>query len=322
MNPTEPVITVVIPTRDRLDLVQRAIGCALSQTFTAIEVIVVIDGPNEAVLRALRQIDDPRMRTFPLPENVGTGRARNAGVNEARGEWIAFLDDDDEWFPEKLLLQLEAAQQSRHPWPVITCRLLARSETAEYVWPRRLPDIDEPLSEYLFCRTTPFWGEGVIQTSTILTKKELLRRVPFTEVRRLEDIDWVLRANAVLDARVEFVPVREPLSVWNREENRPRITNSPDWRYAYTWIKANKHLVTPRAFVSFLMTWVSASASRQGDWRALFMLLRESYGTAAPSAMDQLIFWSNWLLPRGLRNRISAVFSKSHRSGAGHLMRR
>ena len=126
----------------------------------------------------------------------------------------------------------------------------------------------------------------------------------------------------VLDARVEFVPVREPLSVWNREENRPRITNSPDWRYAYTWIKANKHLVTPRAFVSFLMTWVSASASRQGDWRALFMLLRESYGTAAPSAMDQLIFWSNWLLPRGLRNRISAVFSKSHRSGAGHLMRR
>ncbi len=102
MECTEPLVSVVIPTRNRPHLVGRAVRSALAQTLDAIEVIVVVDGPDEATLQALRQIDDARLRVKTLPRNLGPGEARNAGVGEAQSRWIAFLDDDDEWFPRNL----------------------------------------------------------------------------------------------------------------------------------------------------------------------------------------------------------------------------
>jgi len=313
MEYTGPIVSVIIPTFKRPHLVKRAVRSALSQTLSAIEVIVVVDGPDDETFEELNQFEDSRLRVNVLPRNVGSGGARNVGIKEARGEWVAFLDDDDEWFPQKLEIQLRAAQKSRHIYPIISCRLIARRNGVDFILPRRFPNPNEPISEYLFCRRSLFWGEGLVQTSTILTKKELLQNHPFSEsIKRHEDLDWVLRATNAEDVEVEFAPRSEPLVIWHIEDNRRRIGNTPDWRYSLSWVKANKHLFTSRAYTSFIMTWVSEKAVQEGDINAFFHLLGESCRQVKPTACDVLVFSANWLIPQSVKRRLAAIFAKGH----------
>lgn len=311
MELTKPLVSVVIPTRNRYNLVSRAVRSALGQTLLEIEVIVVMDGPDEAMLEILQQIDDPRLRVVTLPRHLGHGHTRNAGVNEARSRWVAFLDDDDEWFPQKLEMQLETAQHSYHLYPIVSCRLIGRSEVCDFVWPRRLLGPTEFLSEYLFCRKRLIWGGELIQTSTIFTRKELLRKVPFrSDLRHHDDLDWLLRASSLKGVGVEFVPRPDPLVIWHIEENRNRISNRPDWRYSLAWIQANRDLVTPHAYASFIMTWVSLSAARQGDWKAILPLIVEAYRHGKPTIIDAIVYLGNWLIPREAQRQIAYFANK------------
>lgn len=71
--------------------------------------------------------DDPRVRVIELDESRGAPAARNAGVQNATAAWTAFLDDDDEWLPEKLTTQLALAEQAPYPLPVVASRLYMRT---------------------------------------------------------------------------------------------------------------------------------------------------------------------------------------------------
>src|ERR1700676_1259948 len=104
-----PLISAVIPTRNRPQLLTRAVYSALQQTYSNLEVIVVVDGTDSVTMEALARISDPRLRVIVLSQNQGGSNARNAGVQAALGEWIAFLDDDDQWMPNKTACQLALA---------------------------------------------------------------------------------------------------------------------------------------------------------------------------------------------------------------------
>ena len=165
---SNPAISVVIPTRSRPDLVTRAVRSVLAQTFDDVEVIVVVDGPDDSTRDALADLADRRIRVVALAEKGGAPNARNVGVRHALAQWTALLDDDDEWLPHKLAVQLDVAKNADVPLPVVACRLINRTPRADSVLPRRLPDPDEPLSDYLCVRRGLFYGDGFIQTSTIL----------------------------------------------------------------------------------------------------------------------------------------------------------
>jgi glycosyltransferase involved in cell wall biosynthesis len=94
-----PEVSVVIPTRDRLDELDRALGLALAQRDVTLEVIVVDDGSAVPVLSPR---DDARVRILRLEGEGSVARARNQGILAATGRWIAFLDDDDLWAPDRL----------------------------------------------------------------------------------------------------------------------------------------------------------------------------------------------------------------------------
>ncbi len=109
------LVSAVIPTRGRPELLRRAVRSALAQTLREIEVVVVIDGEDSATKRALQELahEDGRVRVVALATSVGGSDARNRGVDAASGEWIAFLDDDDEWLPGKLQAQIDAMKARR-----------------------------------------------------------------------------------------------------------------------------------------------------------------------------------------------------------------
>lgn len=107
-----PDVTAIIPTHNRARIVVRALASALAQRAVSLEVIVVDDGSTDDTAVALAAHSDPRLRAIHLPVAGGVAHARNVGASEARGEWLAFLDDDDLWAPHKLERQLAAARAS------------------------------------------------------------------------------------------------------------------------------------------------------------------------------------------------------------------
>ncbi|MBN1308421.1 MAG: glycosyltransferase family 2 protein [Chitinispirillaceae bacterium] len=103
----QPLVSVVVPTYNRAEVLPRAVGSVLSQTYRNIECIIVNDGSTDATEEAVALIVDSRVRSIRFPENRGGGAARNAGIAEARGEFVAFCDDDDVWLPSKLTVQID-----------------------------------------------------------------------------------------------------------------------------------------------------------------------------------------------------------------------
>ena len=309
-----PLVSVIIPTFKRPHLVGRAVQSALKQTLGAIEVIVVMDGPDEATLQMLETIRDPRLQVRTLCQHGGASDARNAGVTEARSRWIAFLDDDDEWFPQKLEVQLRTAQGSHHLHPIILCRVVARTQSEEFVWPQFTLRAGETLSEYLFCLKSlkrPLFGKGLIQTSMILTTKELLQTLPFTcNLARHLDTDWVLRACKQKGVSIEFVSEPKPLVIWHIESSGGRISTHHDWRFSFSWGQTNRHLMTPRAFASFLMIEVSGHAAEAGDWRAFWPLLREACRHGKPNITDLLAYLIICLIPPSVRRQTFNFFCR------------
>jgi glycosyltransferase involved in cell wall biosynthesis len=300
------LVSAVIPTIGRPDRVVAAARSALAQSLREIEVIVVVDGPDEATTSALAEVDDTRLRLVELASRTGPGGARNAGVAEARGEWVAFLDDDDLWDPRKLELQLEAARSSGHELPVVACREEARGGGRPEIWPRRLPEPGEHLSDYLFARRGLFWGEGLVHTSTLFTRRGLLERIPYREdLKKHEDWDWLMRATRA-GAAVMFVPESEPLAVRTVDDGRPRASRSLDWRFGLAQIRECRELelVTGRAYASFLLTILSAEAAEERCLGALWVLPREAARGGRPRPVDLLVCLGNFLLPRGLRARL------------------
>jgi glycosyltransferase involved in cell wall biosynthesis len=109
-------VSVVVPTRNRSALLAITLRSALCQRDVDLEVIVVDEASTDDTPAVLAALGDPRIRLVRHDAPRGVSAARNHGVTEARGEWIAFLDDDDLWAPNKLALQLQAARESGMLW--------------------------------------------------------------------------------------------------------------------------------------------------------------------------------------------------------------
>jgi len=101
-----PPVSVVIPAYNREGSIVAAIESVLAQSWRDFELLVVDDGSTDGTLGAARSVSDPRLRVIAAPRNGGAAAARNLGADEARGDWIAFQDSDDEWLPSKLGKQM------------------------------------------------------------------------------------------------------------------------------------------------------------------------------------------------------------------------
>ncbi len=302
---TGPLVTVVIPTRRRPELVQRALRSVLAQTHTALDVVVVIDGPDPATDEALRNWPDERVRVLQNPAPIGAGAARNRAALEAKGAWIAFLDDDDEWLPDKLARQLAAAARRE---VLVTCRSLVRTPAGEELWPRTLYENQVPVDEYLFDRRTPFRGDAHVGTSTVLLPTSLFARTQFSTDRQNEDTTLLLRVTKQAGAAVVMVP--EPLVVLYKEEARESLGSRFDWREMLRWADGMGALVTRRAYSGFCLIYLGSQAARRRDWRAFPVLLGCAFTRGAPRPMHVLPFLAFWVVPPGLRQRLRLQFAR------------
>lgn len=296
-------VSVVIPTRRRPELVLRAVASALGQTLPPAEVIVVVDGPDDVTERALHGVDDDRLTVLTLPCRRGGAGARNAGIAAARGTWIALLDDDDEWLPDKLAQQSALLEDCADPLrTVVGSRVEWVSESASMTWPLRAPRPDERVADYLFVRTMP--GEGFLATPSVLLSRELAVRCPLPEHLVIhEDFDWFLQLEHV---GATFAVAMAPLVRVHAARARVSVSRQATWRQSLDWALSRRAALGPRAFGAFCLTEVARTAR---DARSVSGLLRAFlYAvTSRPRPVDLARFVVIALLPEATRWRLRAV---------------
>ncbi|WP_245180502.1 glycosyltransferase family 2 protein [Haloarcula amylovorans] len=205
-----PRVSVVIPAYNREALIGRAIDSALAQTVDAIEVLVVDDGSADGTERVVTGFDDSRVRYLAHETNRGVSAARNTGVEAASGEYVAFLDSDDEWLPRKLDRQLALLDSRGEGWVGAYCDVVTADRStagrlaaavSESVFRSKAPrEGGRELAESLLSMQV-FMGPG----STLLAKRDALRGTGgFDEGLSIyEDWDLVLRLLAA--GRVAYV---------------------------------------------------------------------------------------------------------------------
>lgn len=136
MGKKDTTVSAIIPTYNRSDSVGRAIQSVLDQTYQDFELIIVDDGSTDSTEEVIKSFDDERIVYLSHDENKGKpAAARNTGIKEARGEYIAFLDSDDEWLPKKLEKQMQVMCASSESVGVVYCfwkRFLIDGSIKEY----------------------------------------------------------------------------------------------------------------------------------------------------------------------------------------------
>ena len=111
-----PDVSVVIPTRDRPELLAQTLTTVLWQRDVDLEVVVVDDGSETPLVGRVAELSDPRVDVVRNDDSHGVSGARNRGIERATGDWVAFCDDDDLWAPDKLADQIAAATHAGSSW--------------------------------------------------------------------------------------------------------------------------------------------------------------------------------------------------------------
>jgi len=242
MNP--PLFTIVVPVFNRAHLIERTLKSVLAQTCQDFEIIVVDDGSKDDIEAAIAAIGDPRIRLI-RQENGGGGAARNNGIENALGQYIAFLDSDDLFMPDKL-------ERYAREFPVPETTVLYSSMNVDrgvdkyWVRPDRAITDGEDVGEYLFC------ANQLMQTSTLVVPSALAKKVKFDPaLRRGQDLDFCIRLQR---AGGVFRMLNEPLTIWFDDTEAGRTSYVKGYETSLNWLYRSEPILTEKARIGYRAT--------------------------------------------------------------------
>ena len=191
MSTINPCVSVVIPFYNRENTIGRTISSVLKQTFEDWELVIVDDGSddNNLLVRIVNQFDDSRIQVLFQKQNLGGGAARNIGMLAAKGEYIAFLDSDDEWENNKLEKQVEFHENKSKNLVSYTKSTIhyGVDENPQEPLPAQAIEKGERIADYLFVKG------GFIQSSSLFGFRSVFIQCLFdTTLRRHQDYDFLL----------------------------------------------------------------------------------------------------------------------------------
>ncbi|MDD1764949.1 MAG: glycosyltransferase family 2 protein [Methanomassiliicoccales archaeon] len=273
------LVSVIIPTYNRPELLARAIRSAIGQTYRDLEIIVVDDGSQRQVVEG---VGDTRVKYLKHESNEGVSAARNTGIHHSSGRYIAFLDDDDEWMPEKTELQLEDLKKKGSRYKVSYClREIFRDENKEVIR-QSMPGWDGNHLEALLS------GDYVPSPSLVLLERECLEKVGVfrEDLRRLEDREFLIRLAKYYD----FACLNRALVRYHVHTGGRISDDLPSLLVAYSIVyKTHKHLFLKdrRSLSKFLLLFAYFNAQTGNRRRARLLILKSI--VAYPFRLDPYV---------------------------------
>lgn len=238
--------SIVIPAYNRADSITTTLNSVRDQTYSDWDCIIVDDGSADgpALKAAVEAMGDARFR-YVHRENGGGGAARNTGIDAATGDFIAFLDSDDLFLPEKLARFAEVVQDDpKRAWYAPT--YVDRGVAKQWVRPDRAIGSDEDMGTYLFV------ANQFVQTSTLVAPTALARAVPFDPtLRKGQDLDLCVRWAA---EGVSFTMLPDPLTIWVDQSEANRTSRHGGWEAPEQWLAQAEPWLSPRAIRGYRAT--------------------------------------------------------------------
>lgn len=226
-----PLVSVIIPTYNRANVLGRSLNSVLNQTYQNFEILVIDDGSFDNTKTVIKQFSDLRINYFMHEKNMGQNVALNSGLNIANGEYIAFLDSDDEWFPLMLEKQIKKFQQDENLGVVYTWAGVVKSDGSIK------PSLEFSLSGDIY-KEALFQGY-VSHMITLIVKKRCFDKIGLFDIQftNCQDDDICIR----LAKEFRFGLIPEVLAVIHNECDNIRVTGDTK-SLAEGWLKLfNKH---------------------------------------------------------------------------------
>jgi glycosyltransferase involved in cell wall biosynthesis len=210
-----PQVSVIVPVFNSEPTIQRALDSVAAQTIKDLEIIAVDDASTDGSGDVVTRWAGGRVTLLRHPHNRGAAAARNTGVAAASGRWIAFLDSDDTWKPDKLARQLSVLEQTG-------AGIAACASGFDLHKNGRTLSIELDIQPQKFRREILF-GCTISPGSTLMVERQVFEEIGgFDEAfRRLEDWDWLLRYSE----RYQMTFVPEPLADVYVMASKPSPTN-------------------------------------------------------------------------------------------------
>jgi glycosyltransferase involved in cell wall biosynthesis len=191
-----PKVSIIIPTYNREKYLPLALDSILNQTFKDYEIIVIDDGSTDNTRQAIKPYEEKIQYLYQ--DNAGVSAARNAGIRQAKGEWLAFLDSDDEWVPDYLFIQMETARKhSRIYMQTTDAFVIALNGEAEsyYKIHGTFPEFKKKDYLYIEKPFTFILKYGACQTAATIIRHEAVIKAGLfdTSLERTEDYDLMAR---------------------------------------------------------------------------------------------------------------------------------
>jgi glycosyltransferase involved in cell wall biosynthesis len=289
-NVAVKTISVVIPVFNRPLLLRRAVASVVEQTYPIHEVIIVDDASEAAVTAATLGVSDPRIKIVRLDKRLGPSAARQAGIDRASGELIAFLDSDDVWLRDKIDAQVRCLEAAAAPTlTAVSCGWQV-ADVQRRISHCRMPVASDDVADFASgCWFSP--------GSTALLPRRAFDVVgPLdTELRRLEDLEWFLRF-ALAGGRLIVAPIFAAIVFRDR-----RVPNSTNVRAAIERI-VDRHVTDRAAALSAanrrrLRAWLdiemAAAAHWEGDIPLMLWSLVRSFALAPRSKVELRSWWTS-----------------------------
>ena len=205
-----PTVSVIIPTYNRAHLVGRAIHSVLNQTYQDFELIVVDDGSTDNTEEVVKSFNNERIKYIKHEKNKGGSAARNTGIKDSKGEYIAFLDSDDEWLEEKLKKQVEVFQNKDSRVGIVYVNFSIVNEKGESVGKKQGP-------KGLIFREL-LNSNCVGTTSSVVVRRECFKKVGGFDETLPSCQDWDMWLRLARHYEFDFIP--EELLKYFQHENR------------------------------------------------------------------------------------------------------
>ncbi|MEW5685525.1 MAG: glycosyltransferase family 2 protein [Pseudomonadota bacterium] len=204
-------MSVVIPAFNRERTLPRAVRSVLQQGYANLELIVVDDCSTDRTAEVMAQFDDPRLRYVRLERNQGAAGARNEGIRQARGEYVAFQDSDDEWLADKLEKQVEAALAAAgQEVAVFHVKVVYGRDEARVYGPGRVvcvPRLSPAQQAGDFVKLTH--RHNLISPQTLMFSRSVIEKSGMFDPLLRSNEDWDFALRLVRHAKVIFLD--EPL---------------------------------------------------------------------------------------------------------------